>query len=316
MGNKAKSQPKTQPESPPKTETEVKPNNRLSWLALATTVVLSGLGWAYLHFSDYFELRVDKQIGSKIQQPLEKIDTKIQTTNDKLDTLGQRVAKIEGKLDGLKIQSLAMQPKKGVNARQASEILNAAKKDGTKLDQELITVAGKEFISAGISSSDPHVWNAALSFLNYHTTENTVRAATTDELTPADKNKRHQWQGIFPMNSGKANVIFSHGKAVPADKAAVFELIGTHLNSGETVGSEFILLGGSTGFPGGWKLDGFRMKNVIFKDTEITYEGGPVEMQNVHFVNCTFNVSKRPNGLNFANSVLVSAPATTFRADG
>lgn len=209
-----------------------------------------------------------------------------------------------------------MQPKKGTNAKQASEILNAAKKDGTRLDQELITVAGKEFISAGISTGDPQVWNAGLAFLNYRTTENTVRAATTDELTLADKDTRHRWEAIFPMDSGKANVIFAHGKAVPAEKAAVFEQIGKHLNIGKTVRSEFILLGGSTGFPGGWKLDGVRMKNVIFKDTEITYEEGPLEMQNVHFVNCTFNVSKRPNGLNFATSVLASGPATTFRAAG
>lgn len=57
------------------------------------------------------------------------------------------------------------------------------------------------------------------------------------------------------------------------------------------------------------------MKNVIFKDTEITYDGGPVDMQNVFFVNCTFNIVKKPNGKNFATSVLASLPST-FQSEG
>lgn len=91
MANKQKSQPKTRSESPPSNQTDVKADRRapwwFPWLSLATTVFLILIGWAYIHFSDYFELRVDKQIGSKIQQPLDKLDTKIQTTNDKLETL-------------------------------------------------------------------------------------------------------------------------------------------------------------------------------------------------------------------------------------
>lgn len=313
----ANNKPKTQPKPPPKAPPEVQPNKWLPWLlSSGLTLAITLVGWAYLHFTNYFELIVDQQIDTKLQRSVENIDKKVQSTNDKLVDMGQRVAKIEGKLEGIKIQNLAMQPKKGVNAKKASEILNAARKDGTRLDPELITTAGKEFISAGVSSNDPLVWNAALAFLNYRTTENTVRAATTDELTPADKNKRNQWQAMFPANHPNANFLFAHGKGVPAEKAAVFEPINQHLNMGQTSGSEFILLGGSPGFPGGWKLDGFRMKNVIFKDTEITYEGGPIEMQNVHFVNCTFNVLKRPNGFNFATSVLASAPATTFQAGG
>jgi hypothetical protein len=298
------------PKPPPKTETESQPNKWHIWIP--TILVL--VGWAYLHFSDYFELRVDKRVDLKLQESINKIDIKVQTTNDKLEKLGKDVGAVEAQLTLL--IKVVMQPKTAVNAKQTSEILNTAKKSGTRFDPKLITIAGQEFISAGVSSSDPDIWKTALAFLNYRSTENTVGAATTDKFTPADKKKRYEWQGIFPVNSKNANFIFAHGKAVSAEKAAVFEPKEKHLNIGKTVGSEFILLGGSTGFPGGWKLDGYRMKNVIFKDTEITYEGGPVDMQNVYFVNCTFNVAKRPNGKNFASTVLASAPATTFHAGG
>jgi hypothetical protein len=64
------------------------------------------------------------------------------------------------------------------------------------------------------------------------------------------------------------------------------------------------------------KLDGYRLKNIIFKDVKVLYEGGPVEMENVYSVNCTFEVSRRPNGQSFASTVLASSPATTFQTGG
>lgn len=270
---------------------------------LAASAIMAIVGWIFFSSTDYIGLLVDKKIDTKLQAATGK--------DDGLPHFPQRFADSQTLL-----MKIVMQPKTAVNAKQTSEILDEAKKSGTRFDPKIIITAGQEFISAGISSSDPDIWKTALAFLDYRSTANTVGAATTNEFTPADKQKRYEWQGIFPVNGKNANFIFAHGKVVSADKAAVFEPIEKRLNIGKTVGSEFTLLGGSTGFPGGWKLDGYRMKNVIFKDTEITYEGGPVDMQNVYFVNCTFHVAKKPNGKNFASTVLASAPATTFQAGG
>jgi hypothetical protein len=281
---------------------------------LAASVIMAIVGSVFFYSTDYIGLLADKKIDTKLQSAIEKSDAKLQPITDKLITLGERVAKIEGKLDNLRIQRLAMQPKMGTNGKQVSEILKTAKKDGIRIDPELITVAGKEFISAGVSSSDPGVWNAALAFLDYRSAINSALAPTTDKFTPADKKDR--WSAILPANLEKANFFFLHGKAVSAEQAAVFEPIGKRLNVDGRIGSEFILLSGSTGLPEGWKLDGYRLRNVIFKDSEITYEGGPIDMQNVIFANCTFKVSKLPNGKNFASTVLASAPATTFHAGG
>jgi SMC interacting uncharacterized protein involved in chromosome segregation len=76
------------------------------------------LGWIYFYSTDYIGLLADKKIDNKLQSAIEKIDGKLQSTTDKLDDLVQRVAKIEGKLDILKIQSLATQPQKGGNAKK------------------------------------------------------------------------------------------------------------------------------------------------------------------------------------------------------
>lgn len=272
------------------------------------------LGWVYFYSTDYIGLLVDKKIDTKLQSAIEKIDGKLQSTADKLDTLGQRVAKIEGKLDVLKIQSLATQPQKGGNAKKTSEILNAAKKEGTKLDPELVIDAGKQFISAGVSSSNPDIWNAALAFLDYRSFLNSSLAPATDKFSPRDKGPL-PWKFEFPLGFVKLGemVHLLTGRTVAAESAAVLEPIGSRLNIDEKNGFEFLLMAEPSY---GIKLDGTRLKNIIFKDTKIIYEGGRVEMENVYFVNCTFEVSKRPNGKNFASSVLASTPATTFQAGG
>lgn len=44
----------------------------------------------------------------------------------------------------------------------------------------------------------------------------------------------------------------------------------------------------------GFVLDGFYLDNVVFENANIIYHGGPVILQNVRFVNCTFSVRRSP----------------------
>jgi hypothetical protein len=44
----------------------------------------------------------------------------------------------------------------------------------------------------------------------------------------------------------------------------------------------------------GFVLDGFYLDNVVFENANIIYKGGPVVLQNVRFVNCTFDVRRSP----------------------
>jgi hypothetical protein len=64
-----------------------------------------------------------------------------------------------------------------------------------------------------------------------------------------------------------------------------------------------------TSRPGwGLQLDGMRYKNVIFKNSEIFYDGGPVELINVYFINCRFTKNDSPPWSEFAKTLLVSSP--------
>jgi hypothetical protein len=219
---------------------------------------------------------------------------------------------MEGQLNVLLIQKASTEPKKTPNAKRTSQILDSAKKNGIKLDPEVITDAGKKYIkAASTSGADSYVWNAALEFLNYRSFLNAGLAPTKD-LVPFD-NHPLPWQFKFNYKAISPGSTLVTGSKVPAERAAVIEPLNEHLNQNEKVGFEYLLI---SDFRGGFELDGTRFKNIIFKDSKIIYKGGHTVLENVFFVDCTFDVSRKENGHNFANSVLATNPATNFHVQG
>ncbi len=63
-------------------------------------------------------------------------------------------------------------------------------------------------------------------------------------------------------------------------------------------------------------LDGMYFKRVIIRNAKVVYRGGPVHMEDVYFVNCTFTWEPtQKNTLLFARSVFSPDSATTFSAE-
>lgn len=59
-------------------------------------------------------------------------------------------------------------------------------------------------------------------------------------------------------------------------------------------------------------LDGIHWRNAVFIDTHIRYGGGEVELQNVRFVNCTFEVPQNTRGIQVADYAALAAPYLTI----
>lgn len=85
------------------------------------------------------------------------------------------------------------------------------------------------------------------------------------------------------------------------------DYIGQDLNIGQDVGNAIVVLDGGNAI-----LDEMQMKNVVFQNVDVYYDGGPTLLTNVYFVNCTFHIkmAERSRGLAFA--MLSSDPSTTF----
>jgi hypothetical protein len=50
-------------------------------------------------------------------------------------------------------------------------------------------------------------------------------------------------------------------------------------------------------------LDNTEFRHVIFSNVHVAWQGGPVIMRDVYFVNCTFDLL-RDNGQNLADAIL------------
>jgi hypothetical protein len=82
---------------------------------------------------------------------------------------------------------------------------------------------------------------------------------------------------------------------------------GNDLSSSPTSRPQnFVLpLAARNSFNGGkQRLDGIHWKDSIFQNMQIEYGGGPVELENVRFINCTFVMKYSPRAETFADMVL------------
>jgi hypothetical protein len=59
-------------------------------------------------------------------------------------------------------------------------------------------------------------------------------------------------------------------------------------------------------------LDGAEWKDVVFVNARVRYRGGPMKLDHVRFVNCTFEVSQSASGAQFAKDVTLGAEASTI----
>jgi hypothetical protein len=108
----------------------------------------------------------------------------------------------------------------------------------------------------------------------------------------------------------RSPVALSSTRIVPREFAAQYQSIGKDRNEGKPECSAvFVLTGGGT------SLDGMQLRNVVLQNVHIVYQGGPVLIKNVYFINCTFEITSAPNSQNLALAMLAPAPATTFSGE-
>jgi hypothetical protein len=59
-------------------------------------------------------------------------------------------------------------------------------------------------------------------------------------------------------------------------------------------------------------LDGIHWKNVTFVGTRLRYESGELDLQNVHFLGCTFGLPMDPRGARLANAIALGQASLTI----
>lgn len=182
-----------------------------------------------------------------------------------------------------------------------------AKQAKIAIDTSDIKQTGARIIEK--SRSDPEAWDAALAFLDYRSflasISFTLPAGEIRQIS--DPVVTHYDFGNNMLNFGKGATLATIGLIESADLPQIHQIFSPDENAGAKRGPIFLLLTGAD-----LVLDNLYLKKLIIVNSHIIYRGGPITLENVSFINCTFEIDRRPAGQSFAGAVLESSPAMTF----
>lgn len=184
--------------------------------------------------------------------------------------------------------------------KEAQTVLRSAQNSKVQLATDTIAETGKRFVDA--TKSNPGAWDAVVAFLNYRTYLNSI----TVPMPPQLQNVTALTSYKIPAENGRIGVMKTSGVSKYPDVAQFRLITASDLNAQLGVGPSYILLESSD-----IKLDGLYVQRMIFINSHISYRGGPVSLDNVYFLNCTFDIDRRPNGQELTKKML-AGPITNF----
>jgi hypothetical protein len=249
-------------------------------------------------------------------------DVTIEVTNQLKDPLKQigdiagDVREIKGKLAVLDplIRDLTMRRISDAGNLNSNELVallpelaslaKIAKTESVKVKPEDVEKVGKKLVEIG----SPDAWYTAIDFVNYKSFLNVSLSVKVSNVigtgTLTTIYETHPPSGMQSPRISIAGAVFK-------EKAAQFRPIaGPDPNESLPVGNDWIMLKG-----GGEITDGYEMKKVILQNVFVSYHGGPLRMQDVYFLNCTFDVRQQSNGQRLVLAVLDPSPSTTLATE-
>jgi len=218
------------------------------------------------------------------------------TTGQQLKTIEQHLSSIDTAILALRVGQAANGPTNKKNVADAKQILESAIKNAIRLPANVVEQSGKDFI--GAASKEPAAWDAALRFVEYRSYLNTFNQSV---IPSGPRNTNTQYTITSPL--GYPPPSLSVVGLVRADQAARLNRIGQGLQTDTEYGNAFIVQVGS-----GVILDGYELRNVVFQNVHVVYQGGPIQMKNVYFIGCTFDFVSDTHGKEMAAAIL-SSPA-------
>lgn len=222
-------------------------------------------------------------------------------TEKTLETIDKRLTSIEGSLVNIQLKQLSATGPQA--SKDAENILRLARSNNVKLDSEAITNAGTRFVEA--SNARPDAWATVQEFLSYRSYLNSVTVPLGPQVRVTDADARSHYL-INKDNIPTVEQMSTVGASQAPDAAQLRNISGSDLNSASGIGPSLIVLKAPTVI-----LDNLYAKKVVFENAHIIYRGGPVTLDDVYFLNCTFEIENHAKGQEMAKKILANA-ATSF----
>jgi hypothetical protein len=180
-----------------------------------------------------------------------------------------------------------------------------ATKTKTSVSDSDLSAVGRRtlnLVKSGASESDL-AWETVNTLLQYRSTLNSLPPSIDVENATLASGILLTFYAVKTKVGGSSPVMSVTGN-VPRDQAAVLGKIGENLNKKVDIGNAFVILTGGT-----IQLDGTQFKNIILIGTQEEYDGGPVILQNVYFLNCTFEINRTANSQHLVAHLIEPSPA-------
>jgi hypothetical protein len=205
--------------------------------------------------------------------------------------------------------------------RKVADLVDQSLKTGTYISPQVLEKTGKKLLEvAGDANSSlaPSAWLTASELLRYRSTLNAVSTSSrfvgipnevsVSSLPPSLEigaftfNAVSTDPSVYPDDSRDKPYTFVLGPVVPLEQAAVSQRIVQPIKEAGTKGPAYIVFDSTIHFI----LDGFQLKHVVFRNGHIVYHGGSLILEDVYFVNCTFDIPRTQVGRELGNTLLAS----------
>ncbi|HXA68096.1 MAG TPA: hypothetical protein VNV82_23240 [Bryobacteraceae bacterium] len=219
-------------------------------------------------------------------------------TSDRLDVIEKT----------MRLSSAALSPNNPTSQATVKNVIAELKKHpSSRLPEQVAQQVGTQFVKA--SPSDLGAWSVARDLVEY-------RSLLNLSYVP-----QYHWARLSRTPKPKEAADFTNayvtGETVPCTKGAwqvhqVGEGILIFSTSGGDKCTAYLrFVGGEV------TLDGSYYINTIFENMRITYQGGSLILENVTFVNCTFDIPQpNPETMRLASAVLESTQVTLTSPKG
>jgi hypothetical protein len=236
-------------------------------------------------------LLVDKHI----QAALNPIQGDVNQINANMSEIKGELRGLEGKVGSINLKQLSGTPGDPRSIRESQDVLRAARLNNVRFDSDTIANAGQRFI--GATKGNPDAWKTVLEFLNYRSYLNSVTVPLGPQEPLSASITAHY--KFSKNNVPEVRSMRAIGTSKPGHAAELGNLPQVNLNEGLPVGPSLLVLDAPTVI-----LDNLYAKNIIIIHSHIIYRGGPLALDNVYFLNCTFEIERQPRGQELAGKIL------------
>jgi hypothetical protein len=192
----------------------------------------------------------------------------------------------------------------------APVLLSAASKQKAKADPEYFTMSVEELDNIQRQAPNERIAEQVravrFGLATYRSALQTVTIAPDLTTVVLPKNPPYFPDGSDSLSVpvGEKGIVWDF-KNLPPGKNAIAPLQIPFLSKGvvnDNPESPVFLINGTQ------QLDGLKFVNMVFVNMHIVYYGGPVLLDNVKFVDCTFEFSPNKYGEQLANGVALALP--------